>query len=243
MNGPFWHWPGWGRIGETLLLGLAFTAWWVLIYGGTNYVTGKHAFRVRVHSAIDLRMPFVPAAVLGYMSLYPLFWMAPFVQRTRQEIHALFGTLAAVTLVASICFVMLPVENAFPPPPADMGAWTEPVLLAKQIALTHNWLPSLHVALAVVCVAVYAGRAGWIGRKILWAWSLLIGVSTLLLNQHYLIDVVAGYALALAGVHWGYRRWRRPAWRDISNSAGSSVPAERPSSTRQSRSTDQLPLS
>jgi membrane-associated phospholipid phosphatase len=172
-------------------------------------------------------MPFVPFAVLGYMSLYPLFWMAPFILRTRREIYALFGTLAVITLLAGVCFVAIPVENAFSPP-HDMGAWTSAVLFAKGIALTHNWLPSLHVGLAVVCVAVYGTYATWIGRIILWTWSVLISVSTLFLHQHYIIDVIAGYALALAGVRWCYRRWMAATCLASASSDGPAVLSERP---------------
>lgn len=202
----FWHWPGWTRLGETGLLGCVVALWWLLIYGGANWVTDQHFLRLQVHLPFEPQLPFVPVAVLGYMSLYPLFWMAPFVLRTRRELHALLLSQAAIILAAGISFILLPVENAFPPL-QDLGRWTEIVLFAKRIALAHNWLPSLHVGLGVVCVAVYASYAEVIGAAALWCWSAVIAVSTLLLHQHYLIDVIAGYGLALGGVHWGYRRW------------------------------------
>jgi membrane-associated phospholipid phosphatase len=84
----------------------------------------------------------------------------------------------------------------------------EPLVdFARGVALRHNFVPSLHVTLSVVCIAVYARRAGTAGKALLWAWSAFIGVSTLLLHQHYVVDVLAGYALGMAGVRHGYRRW------------------------------------
>jgi membrane-associated phospholipid phosphatase len=206
---PFWHWPSWRLLGETVLLGTAVAAWWLLIYGGANLVTDRHTFRLRVHLPVETQVPFVPAAVLGYMSIYPLFWLAPFILRTRRELAALCSTLAAVIFVAGVCFVLLPVGNAFPSQPDALGMWTPFVVAAKRLAMSHNWLPSLHVAMSVVCVAIYARRAGRLGAAILWSWSALIAASTLLLHQHYLIDVATGYLLGVGGVRLGYGSWIR----------------------------------
>src|SRR5438105_3072176 len=126
-----------------------------------------------------MRTPFVPAAVLGYSSVYLLFAAAPFVLRTRRALGALAAALAAVTLVAGVCFLVVPARPAFPPP-AGLGAWAGAVRLAKWVALENNLVPSLHVALGVLCVAVYARHAGWVGRVLLWLWASGIGASALL---------------------------------------------------------------
>ena len=77
-----------------------------------------HHYRVRVHLDEELRIPLVPQAVLGYMSIYPLLWAPAFILRTRRELRALALTLAAVIFIAGIFFVLVPVEAAFPPPGA-----------------------------------------------------------------------------------------------------------------------------
>jgi membrane-associated phospholipid phosphatase len=207
MSGPgrFLGWPGWGVLGYAAALGAAQTLCFFVVFGGANYLTGLHPYRVRLHLDAELAIPFVPAAVLGYLSLYPLFCLAPFVLRTRRELAALTRTLAVVTLAAGVCFLLIPGLPVFPPP-RDLGGWEGPVLFAKRLALTYNFLPSLHVALTAVCAAVYAMRAGIVGKAVLWLWSGVVSLSTLLLHQHYVVDVVTGYALAWAGVRWVYRQ-------------------------------------
>jgi membrane-associated phospholipid phosphatase len=175
----------------------------LIIYGGANYLTDQHSIRWRVHLAFEPGLPFVPAAVLGYMSIYPLFWMAPFVLRSRREVHVLMASLAAIILVAGVCFVVLPVANAFPPQ-SDLGPWKHLIAFAKRMAMTHNWLPSLHVAMPVACICVYASHAETFGKTLLWSWSAIIAAATILLHQHYLLDVVTGYALGVAGVRWSF---------------------------------------
>jgi membrane-associated phospholipid phosphatase len=203
---PFFHWPGWEQFRYVVWLSLAVGAWFAVVYYGAEAVTALHRYRIRIHLDAELRIPFVPAAVLGYMSLYLPLWMAGFVLRTRREVRALAWTLSGVILVAGVCFLLLPVENAFPPPPSDMGIWTGLVRAAKWVALEHNLLPSLHVALSTVCLTVYARQARPAGRVLLWSWAAVIALSTLLLHQHYVLDVVTGFALGFAGVRLGYDR-------------------------------------
>jgi len=203
-----WHWPGWGRLGYALLLAGTVSLWFAVVFVGADQVTARRSFRVRVHLDAELRTPFAPAAVLGYLSLYGLFAAPPFILRTRGELRALAAALAAVIAVAGICFLLVPVQVAFPAA-GDTGAWTGLVRFAKYVALRNNLLPSLHVALGVVCVAVLAGRVGWRGRVVLWLWAVAIGVSALLLHQHYLLDVLAGFGLGWLGFRWVYCRRTR----------------------------------
>jgi membrane-associated phospholipid phosphatase len=203
---PFWHWPRPGHVAHFLVVGAVVGLWFVLVYGGADRVTAAHGYRVRLHFDGELAVPFVPESVLVYLSIYLLFAAAPFVLRTGRDLSALAGTLAAVTGVAGVCFLLLPGEMVFPQT-EDPGAWGGPVRFAKRLALAYNFAPSLHVALSTVCVAVYARRARPAGAVLLWLWAGAVGASTVLLHQHYVVDVLTGFALALAGVRWGYDRW------------------------------------
>lgn len=63
------------------------------------------------------------------------------------------------------------------------------------------------MAFAVACAWTYAQRRSRIVRGSLIAWTAATIWSTLLLHQHYGIDVVAGALLGVAGVRLGYDRW------------------------------------
>jgi membrane-associated phospholipid phosphatase len=200
---PFWQWPTWRHLVRFLVLGLGVGAWFTLVYGGADCITDQHTYRVRVHLDADLAIPFVPASVVGYMAVYPLFWIGPFVLHTARELRRLALTLATVIAVGGVCFVILPAASAFPPTP-DCGRWEELVRFAQRLALTYNYVPSLHVTMSVVCAGIYALYASTLGRLLLWTWASVIALSTLLLHQHYMIDVVTGYLLGIAGMRWVY---------------------------------------
>ncbi len=173
LRPPFWHWPGRGTLLHYLRLGAALGAWFTVIYVGADWLTSRHGWRVRVHLDLERQTPFVPAALLGYVSEYVLFALPPFVLRTRRELDALAAALAAVMLAAGVVFLLVPAAPAFPPP-GDMGAWGPAVRFVKWVALPHNLLPSLHVALSVVCVSVSARRAAPAGKALLWLWAAVI---------------------------------------------------------------------
>ncbi|PYV09837.1 MAG: hypothetical protein DMG07_22285 [Acidobacteria bacterium] len=196
---------------RALVLGLLLTAWFGLIYGGANYLTGLRALRIRIHFDWELGLPFLPPAVLGYLSIIPLFGLSPFVLHSRREIEALAATLAAVIFAGGLSFLLVPAQAAYPAPPV-LGRWSTLVGFARSCALQYNMLPSLHVALGVACVSSYSRDARARTKALLWSWSALLALSTLALHQHHVADVAAGLALGLAVERSIYRRFtRRPA--------------------------------
>ena len=198
---PFLAWPGWTHLRYAVLLSFVNTLWFVLVYGGMDSLTPRRSFRVPVHFSAELSIPFVPAMTIFYMSIYLLFWMAPFVLRTRREFRALVLTVAFAILCGGIGFLLFPADLAFAPPrEEDLGIWAGLFHFADTLNLTYNLLPSLHVAFAVVCVAIFSGRAPAAGRVLLWLWAAMIAASTVLIHQHHLLDVATGWLLALVCV-------------------------------------------
>jgi hypothetical protein len=214
---PFLAWPRPACLGYTLWLAAALAGWWVVVYHGADYWTGLRAHRVRVHLDAELAMPFVPAFILAYLSLDLVFLMAPFVLRNRRDLQALALTLAAVTGVAGLGFLLVPAEPAYSVD--DAGAWSGLFEVSRKMALRYNMVPSLHVALSGACLAAYASQRGGVVRLFLGTWWAAIALSTLLTHQHHLIDVITGLILAWAGKVFIYERRR------TRSTAGETVPA------------------
>jgi membrane-associated phospholipid phosphatase len=207
---PFLAWPGWALLAEALLLALMTILWWVLVYHGADWLTGLRSHRVRVHLDAELAMPFVPAFILAYVSLDLMFLPAPFILRSSRELQALALSVAVVTAVAGVCFLLFPAELAYPR--RDPGDWAAPFAFARAMALRYNLAPSLHVAMSCICLAAYASHCGAAGKVLLATWAAAIALSTLLTHQHHLLDVLTGLALAWAGKRFIYDSWRtRPA--------------------------------
>ncbi len=200
-------WPGWAHLRFAALLSLANTLWFLAVYGGADLLTARRGFRVPVHVSAELRIPFVPWMTVFYMSIYGLFFLAPFILRTRREFVAIVATMAVAVAVSGIAFLLFPAELAFAPVrPEQLGIWAGIYHVADELNLTYNLLPSLHVAFAVICVACFSPRAPGPVKAALWLWASLIAASTVLIHQHHILDVVTGWLLAVLCVRTVFRR-------------------------------------
>ncbi len=209
VKSPFLAWPNSVQLRHALgrILGVALC--FGLIYGGAEWITVHRIARVSIAMEWEQQIPFVPGFTLIYVSAYAvLFPLAPWILRTKREIDALAVHSVVIILLAGLGFLLLPANLTYAPP-GELGIWGPLFIFADAMNLDHNLVPSLHVALSTVCVEHYAVRVGWRGRWALRAWGVLIAASTLLLHQHHVFDVVAGYALALSVWSYGQRRQRR----------------------------------
>ena len=205
---PVWGWPGWKHLRFAWLLSLAGLLWFMLVYGGADALTAHRSFRVRVYLNAELAIPFIPEAAIMYMSIYPLFIAAPFILRRRAEFVALAMTLNVTILIAGICFLLFPAQVGFPPP-RNFGAFPNLYHFADRLSLAYNLVPSLHVALSAICIAVLGRRAGIVWKILLWTWAIAIAISTVLIHKHHLLDVVTGFALAGIMARYFYPRLNR----------------------------------
>jgi membrane-associated phospholipid phosphatase len=171
---------------------------WLAIYGGADWITSLHHYRVPFGTPFDSAIPFVPAAAIVYLSLFPMLWLSPFVLRTPAQLRVFALALTTVILISGIGFVLVPVQ------PIEVGSVGTDLFrrifqFADWVNLKYNLFPSLHVAMAIVCAIIFSRSAPTAANIFYWLWAIAIALATLLTRQHYLIDVIAGGLLG-AGV-------------------------------------------
>ncbi len=181
-----------------LWLACVVALWFLFVYGGCDWITKQHSYRVPLAMAWEQQIPFVPVSVLGYMSLYPLFLLVPLVLCERRELRSFTRALLILITLAGIGFLLFPGEPRAGP--LQSPSWESWIAVADAINLTYNFAPSLHVGLSVACVAAMAPRVPRPMAVLLWCWAMVIAASTLLLHQHYVIDVVSAWLLAVVCV-------------------------------------------
>ena len=92
--------------------------------------------------------------VVPYMTMYTIFFLAPFIMRETDELDRLAVAVAQVIAIAGIAFLIFPAELGFPPVDVAGSVWNPWLLLAQVVSLRYNLVPSLHVALFTVCAVV-----------------------------------------------------------------------------------------
>jgi protein-tyrosine phosphatase/membrane-associated phospholipid phosphatase len=194
----------WPALKTAVLLSLLF----MLVYGGTNWLTAQRpeAHVNTWYFAWEPEiLPFVPALLVPYMSIDLFFFLAPFVCLSEREMRVLARRVVFSILTAAALFLLLPLKLAWPELPAVDGWFgyfvrksvTAPFLMEYP----HNLFPALHITLCAILTDFYARHTRGTLRVLVYVWSALIVVSTVLTWQHHLVDVAGGFVVAGFAFH------------------------------------------
>lgn len=167
----------------------------LVVYSGCNWITGQRSQVGSFYFQWEHAIPFVPFMILPYMSIDLFFIAAPFFCRTEEELRIFSRRIIAAILIAGLCFLLFPLRFAFPRPLASgwLGATFD---WFRGMDLPFNLLPSLHAALLLLLVDLYARNLRGVFLLAVTPWFFLIGLSPLLTYQHHVIDIVGGFVLA-----------------------------------------------
>ncbi len=191
------------RMRRHLLLKLAGTTVWVWVFFVGYFSLLRHAtppVTVVPLTPLDGLVPFAPAAIVPYLSLWLYVGIAPGLQRTFRELLA-YGVWAGLLCAAGLAiFRAWPTQ--IPPLPVDAHGFPGFDLL-QGIDAPGNACPSMHVAIAMftaiwVDVLLRESRAPLALRAVNGLWFAAITFSTVAIRQHVVLDAVAGTLLGIA---------------------------------------------
>jgi membrane-associated phospholipid phosphatase len=180
---------------KALAVSAGLSVLFLVVYSGCNWITGQRGQIGSFYFQWERGIPFVPFMILPYMSIDIFFIAAPFLCRTDEELRIFSRRVIAAILIAGLCFLLFPLRFAFPRPHASglLGAIFD---WFRGIDSPFNLLPSLHAALLLLLVDLYAKNLRGVFFFAVLAWFFLIGLSPLLTYQHHVIDIVGGFVLA-----------------------------------------------
>lgn len=146
---------------------------------------------------IDAAIPLVPVWVLIYGALYLFLILLPvFVIRSEPLVRRTFLTYLVVWIFAYVVFVAYPTKAPRTDDFKSMASFAEwGVVALYGMDPPLNCFPSLHVAHSFVSALAVGRVHRGLGALATLAASL-VGISTLFTRQHYVLDVIAGAALA-----------------------------------------------
>jgi hypothetical protein len=202
----------WWRVKHLFVLKTVGTSVWTALFFVAYFHLLQHPPRppiVMPLTALDRMIPFQPASIAAYLSLWVYVGVAPGLQRGLAELLAYGVWAGALCLVGLACFYLWP--TVVPPLAQDLSGYAGFAML-KGVDATGNACPSMHVAIAIFSafraddVFRSVGAPRWL-RGLNFVWFAAIAWSTLATRQHVVIDVLAGAALGLVFVPMS-RRWR-----------------------------------
>lgn len=186
----FWYKTFW-----MTLLGVMF----FVFYGMSGYFV-SHYIKDAPSIFLDFEsyMPFWEWLITPYMSSDIIFIVVFYCCTTRLEMLNLVKRTTVAVLVATLFFVLLPLKFSFAKPEVINpynSFWFE--LLTSNDTI-YNQAPSLHVCYAVIFYSVLKDHTKGIMKAITGIWCFLIGISTIFVYQHHVIDLFsAGILMSL----------------------------------------------
>ena len=185
------------------LIALPYAA---LLFGGYSLV-GKPVRPVvdAWLTPIDRVAPFVPWTAWLYLPGYTLcLVLTVYCLRPTRAFVAALVAFAALLVLAVPVFVLFPIRCGRVSPPTDPSATGWMLRFLDTWDTPYNTFPSLHIAMATLGAYVSYRCAPRIGPLV---GGLAAGVciSVVTIRQHWTIDVLGGWVLALLGA-WIWER-------------------------------------
>lgn len=226
--------PPWRQVLEKIGIGLFMAVvltigfYWIDFRNAAQEGNGATAWITEVW--LDDHIPFVPIWIWPYLSYFPLCF-APLVFCAQHQRFRRIATAYMLTYGPSlVMFAVIP-SRMIRPTFEVTDATTAALDWLYRIDPGYNIFPSLHVANAVLVAWIFQRYAPrW--APLFWLEAAAITASTVLVKQHYVVDLPAGVALGTLAffVVFGGARLRAgdPDERAAHASARAPLPASAP---------------
>jgi membrane-associated phospholipid phosphatase len=178
----------------------------VVLYLAANHI---HLFPPQLLplSWVDQVTPFLPNTVWIYVSEYLFFFFIYHLCRDMVNTNKYLYSFLTLQILSVTIFWLWP--TTYPrdqfPLPADLNWFTYELFSRLRATDTPaNCCPSLHVSSVFLSSFIFLDEQ----RKkfpFIFLWGVLISISTLTTKQHYLVDVVSGFCMAVI-LYWTFHK-------------------------------------
>lgn len=161
-------------------------------------------------TAFDAAVPFIPNTFWIYVSEYIFFAAVYITCKDLENLTKYFYSFLVLQSVSVLIFWVWP--TTYPrelfPLPDDLNAITHWAFSSLRMTDTPaNCCPSLHVSSVYLSTFIFLDDQK---KKFpfFFLWGTAIAASTLTTKQHYLVDVISGFFMAVL-TYWVFHKWIR----------------------------------
>jgi membrane-associated phospholipid phosphatase len=190
---------------EQPLLALLMFGIWAAGYFAIAYVTEGRGTHKLPTFAWERELRLLPEFVLIYLTIYPTF-LLPFLFISQKDFFRLFSlAYISVMCICYLIYLFFPVSIDRPELSVNsFSTWVLAIVYGAD--RPWNCFPSLHVAMSLLAALTILEVHRIRGMLIL-VLTLWIAYATVLIKQHYVLDVLAAIALTFT-IHFVYVRRR-----------------------------------
>lgn len=186
-------------LSHRILWGLALLLLHGFLYAVIGYVVA-HFYHLEARTPdieIDARIDYIPRFIWIYdIYVIPIFLTFLFIVRDPPTYWRMYVTFLANLLISCAIYFLLPTTIEERPYPIGQSLTDALTRFTFSSDYPYNCFPSLHVSLITLASIFTLEKNRPLGA--LWfVAAAIISASTLVVKQHYFMDVVGGFGLAL----------------------------------------------
>jgi membrane-associated phospholipid phosphatase len=168
---------------------------WGIVYSLIGQVTsGWNLHDLSV--SLDNKIPFIPSFEYLYFLCYIIPFTPLLVINDTSKMNALIWAFVFMNLAAFLIFLIYPVVVPRPEMLNENTITYFLINLQHSLDKPVNNFPSLHAANALLIYLLCRNYYKWLDVLLILV-ATGIGISALFIKQHYLLDILTGYLLAL----------------------------------------------
>lgn len=181
-----------------ILVLLAFFVYFIVSYKSVQYVVLTYLQPVPLVLPGEDQIPFFPSLLLVYGSLYIVPTFLVFWIEKPGQLYKAVKAFFVMTLIHFAVFLVFPVKYTLRPhlPNESGGIVMDLLAMLYSVDAPTNNFPSLHVSFAFLTYFLVQRYRPSAARAVL-ILSIAVAISTVLIKQHYVLDVVAAILLTI----------------------------------------------
>lgn len=145
----------------------------------------------------EKNIPFILWLVIPYMSSGIFFVIIFLLCKTKESLYILVKQINSITIISSITFFIFPLKFAFEKPEIKNSFLSIFFQFLERMDNSFNQCPSLHISYAVIFTIVFYKEIKSKVKYLFCVWFFLMGLSTIFIYQHHVIDVIFALLLAI----------------------------------------------
>ena len=181
------------RLGWTLLLVVVSAFGFLYIDAHNAALNARHA-QLALETPLDALVPFVPAFMFAYLLYYPWVLLPLFVLHEREPFVRAILAFGLMLVLAGTVFIVFP-SHMVRPTVQGSGLAADLTRMMFRLDMGWNVFPSLHVGHSSLVAMIFVRHGRKYALPVVLG-SSLISLSTVMVKQHYVVDVPAGFLLA-----------------------------------------------
>jgi len=188
---------------EPIMAVVLFGVWSLGYFFIGHLVKAEDAYLL--NTVADQKLPFIPIFVFPYVALFPMFLLPFCLVRDREFFRVTAWSYITLMVFCYLIFWNFPVKMERPSfVEHDFTTWVLAAVYNNDVPA--NCFPSMHAAMSMMAaLTIYSVDKirGFIALLV----TVMIGISALLIKQHYIADILAGFGIT-AIIYYAYFKQR-----------------------------------